>query len=229
MPMKHEAEVSTCPSLVGPNKSDKGQVRTVALLPVNLYEFEELGAIGSRVIRAFSSRAKHGADCRPEECFEPFIFGWIALNGWASCVTGTDFDRDYLKALMLDRELNNRFSSVRDGADFHVSLEEFRSYWPILRPTPLRRTSDHFQTRQDRILHAFTHPGKDFRFRPECASQHIERGEQIPADWPHTLSAIYQVRCNLFHGSKSLDSDIDTQIVFNAFRVLVRILIMLGI
>lgn len=47
--------------------------------------------------------------------------------------------------------------------------------------------------------------------------------DQLPAylDWPHTLAAIYQVRCNLFHGEKSRNSDNDQAIVFAAYRVLV--------
>jgi hypothetical protein len=35
----------------------------------------------------------------------------------------------------------------------------------------------------------------------------------IPADWSHLLQAMYQVRCNLFHGEKSVVSDIDHQVV----------------
>jgi len=35
----------------------------------------------------------------------------------------------------------------------------------------------------------------------------------VPIDWPHTLSAIYQVRCNLFHGYKGVYSENDISIV----------------
>jgi hypothetical protein len=225
--MKHEVEITTCRPLL--KKAPEEHVRTISVWAVNFEEYEQLGPIGSQIVRAFCKRATDKADCAPEESFEPFIFGWIALNSWASCVTGTESDEEYRTALVLDRELNARFGSMCEQPDFKANLEQFRSYWPILRPMPRRRIQDQATTRQERILHALTHPGKDSKFRPECASRHFERGEQIPADWPHTLSAIYQVRCNLFHGSKSLDSDIDTEIVFNAFRVLARILPMLDV
>jgi hypothetical protein len=40
---------------------------------------------------------------------------------------------------------------------------------------------------------------------------------------------MYQVRCNLFHGSKSIESDTDIRIVHSSFLVLVGCLRMLGI
>ena len=46
----------------------------------------------------------------------------------------------------------------------------------------------------------------------------------MPLDWPHTLEALYRVRCNLFHGEKGLDSEMDALIVSSAFRVLVHFL-----
>jgi len=36
--------------------------------------------------------------------------------------------------------------------------------------------------------------------------------------------ALYQVRCNLFHGEKSAHSEMDSQIVYSALQVLVRFL-----
>jgi len=39
-------------------------------------------------------------------------------------------------------------------------------------------------------------------------------GESVPIDWPHTLAAVYQVRCNLFHGHKAAHSEMEPAIVF---------------
>ena len=39
-------------------------------------------------------------------------------------------------------------------------------------------------------------------FAPLCAEDHLSAEESIPADWPHVLSMIYQVRCNLFHAAR---------------------------
>jgi hypothetical protein len=46
-------------------------------------------------------------------------------------------------------------------------------------------------------------------------------GEQCPIDWPHTITGIYKVRCNLFHGQKAAHSEMDRHIVAAAFRTLV--------
>lgn len=42
----------------------------------------------------------------------------------------------------------------------------------------------------------------------------------VPLDQPHTLHAIYVMRCNLFHGAKSRYSDADSKLVLYAFQVL---------
>jgi hypothetical protein len=61
-------------------------------------------------------------------------------------------------------------------------------------------------------------------YQPRCWKRHEEEGEPVPLDWPHTLEALYRVRCNLFHGEKGLDSEMDARVVSSAFRVLVHFL-----
>ncbi|MDO8691418.1 MAG: hypothetical protein Q7R39_15655, partial [Dehalococcoidia bacterium] len=55
---------------------------------------------------------------------------------------------------------------------------------------------------------------------PCCSKRHMDGNEAIPLDWPHTLAALYRVRCNLFHGEKALDSENDGQVVAAALRAL---------
>jgi hypothetical protein len=229
--MNHEVEITTCSELLGLYKPDQIQRRTIHTLRVNIHEFEQLQSAGQRLVRSFFDRAREKLMCQPEDSFEPSIFGWIALNSWASCVTGSnEADRPYLNALMLDRELNQRFSVLLEQPEFQDSLGQFRDFWPILQPLPHSRIRDHSESRQERVLQALEQQREGRpRFRPGCAARHHSRRERIPMDWPHTLSAIYQVRCNLFHGSKSLHSDVDTQIVFNSFRVLLHVLSMLDV
>jgi hypothetical protein len=227
--MNHEVEITICRELLGLYNPKQAETKTISVPRVNFRDFDELQHDGRRLIQSFADRSRDRAACRPEDSFEPFIFGWIALNSWASCVTGSEEERAYLKALMLDIELNRRFDSLLEATDFQTVLGHFRELWPILRPLPQARIPAASASRQERILQVLNDPRRDSRFRPGCASRHYKAGERIPMDWAHALSAIYQVRCNLFHGSKSLHSDVDTQIVFNSFRVLVHVLPMLGL
>ena len=62
------------------------------------------------------------------------------------------------------------------------------------------------------------------RFEPQCWKRHRDAGEGVPLDWPHTLAALYRVRCNLFHGEKARHSEMDQRIVASGFRVLIQFL-----
>jgi hypothetical protein len=56
---------------------------------------------------------------------------------------------------------------------------------------------------------------------PDCHIRHI--GESIVPDWAHVLEALYRVRCNLFHGTKSVDGAADREVVDAASAVLVPV------
>ena len=43
--------------------------------------------------------------------------------------------------------------------------------------------------------------------------------------WPHTLQALYQIRCNLFHGEKGAHMECDREIVDFALRAMLPFLI----
>lgn len=76
--------------------------------------------------------------------------------------------------------------------------------------------------RPNMIAHYFQN-GAD-SFSPACFRRHSENGEETPLDWPHLLSAIYQVRCNLFHGDKAPHSEIDRVLMHSSLQVPVRLL-----
>ena len=99
-------------------KPEQVGVKTIQAFPIDFSQYDELQRAGWKLIRSFSDRARAKADCKPWDSFEPFIFGWIALNSWASCVTGSEGDKEQLNALMLDRELNARFGSLRQETEF---------------------------------------------------------------------------------------------------------------
>jgi hypothetical protein len=227
--MHQELEITTCRELLGFWRKEQAGIQTIKGLRVDIHEFEQLLGPGREIISRLAKRALDNSTCKPENSFEPFIFGWIALNSWASCVTGSEKDSEFLRPLALDQDLRRRFDKQFDAGESQRVAEEFRVFWPILRPLPIRQIPDDGATRDDLILRELSRRWEKPRSRPECAARHCDNREEIPLDWPHTFSAIYQVRCNLFHGSKSLYSDIDTQIVCSAFRVLVRILPILGL
>jgi len=45
-----------------------------------------------------------------------------------------------------------------------------------------------------------------------------------PHDLGEVLRVIYQVRCNLFHGSKAVDDDRDSQLVYLSYSILSRLM-----
>jgi hypothetical protein len=160
--------------------------------------------------------------------FEAFIFLWIAFNAWASCVTGHDSDRQWLEALKADRDTAATFERLRADPASLVSrhLEDFSNLWPIFRVEELRRLGIHYwagrgQNRQERIRRFIAEGAQ--QFRPKCWIHHQHAGER-PADWAHTLEALYRVRSNLFHGEKARSSENDQQVVRAAHGTLFAVL-----
>jgi hypothetical protein len=189
------------------------------------HRFQELHQEGRKLIQGWAERAAAQFDCAERDSFEPFIFGWIAVNGWACCVTAEDRDSDYLDALLMDSDLDREFKELL-AADLLAAAREFQSTWPIFSSKDIGYNVEWAGTREQVIERYRTInplPG----CKPACAFLHKDRGEEVPIDWSHTLSAIYQVRCNLFHGYKGVYSENDVSIVSKAFRVLVRVLPML--
>lgn len=192
---------------------------------VNRHRFDELHAEGRKLIQDWANRATAQIKCSDQDAFEPFIFGWIALNGWATCVTGKDLDYEYLDALMLDADLARQFNDLLANG-LSMTGREFRDLWPIFSSKDIGYDADSGRDRQQTVQR-YRRINPAPTFRPECTFSHLDQGEEVPLDWPHTLSAIYRVRNNLFHGYKGVHSENDTLIVSKTFRVLVRLLPML--
>ena len=190
---------------------------------VDVGRFPELHVEGRRLIEQWFVRAHAGLKRPPEDSFEPFIFGWIGFNGWAACCSDMDDDRDWGRALGSCPELVKSFEATKDAKiDFAGAVQEFSSYWPIFKAQELRREriDPTGETRSKIVAHYLAHKPRLSR-APECFEDHTNARRAVPADWPHTLKALYQVRCNLFHGNKTPNSEMDRQIVYSALRVLV--------
>ena len=189
---------------------------------IHLNRFQTLHPDGQRLVRGWFEKA-HAAMDGDAECFEAFIFAWFAVNGWAACVTGKDRDADYIRALQRSTELTEKFqASLADNPQLQTAASEFQRFWPIFKAQDIRRAGHRSPVAADRpavVQHYFD---CDLRvFEPQCWKSHQDAGEAVPLDWPHTLAAIYRVRCNLFHGEKSAHSEMDREIVRTALVVLV--------
>ena len=189
--------------------------------------FDLLHPQGRRLISSWAARGgdvAHEADA--SAYFEGFIYLWFALNAWGSCVTGTDTDRDWLDAVASDLELARMFdSSIGQHAELSAQLIAFADLWPIFKSSQIRRRGIFISdgaTRQERVR---LYLEKRIAFEPSCWYDHT--GTRPPADWMHTLKTLYRVRCNLFHGEKSLNSENDRLIVSTAYPVLRHILVVL--
>ena len=175
-----------------------------------------------RLIGSWFHKAIQNQDAPPEDSFEPFIYAWFAFNGWAACATNEDSDSKYMQKLISDRSLLSQFSEIVDNdSEFRTLAHDFAAYWPIFTVKFLRGMSIDLRdagNRADVVDHFLSHGAT--KFEPQCWQRHRDQGEPCPCDWPHTISAIYRVRCNLFHGEKAASSPIDQNIVCAAFRVL---------
>jgi hypothetical protein len=166
---------------------------------------------GRRLIDHWLTLAQRQMDCDPAESFEPFIYVWIAFNGWASCCIELDQDRQLVEAVSSSPELVAQFDKMLSTSPELVrAAEKFRSHWPIFKAQELKRLGalTYWQGNRQRTIAYYLGRGAK-AFAPPCFQRHVEAGEEVPLDWPHVLSAIYQVRCNLFHGDKAPHSEID--------------------
>lgn len=177
---------------------------------------------GQRLIESWFSRAWQQRD-DVYTVFESFIFAWFSVNAWAACVTGLDNDSQFIKRLQSSQKLALQFDEmIALDAEFSEAASEFYKFWPIFKAQQLRRSGVRARqdmNRQEVIAQYFSAGIRDFE--PRCWNSHQEAGELVPLDWPHTLAAIYRVRCNLFHGEKSAHSEMDRDIVNAAFRTLI--------
>lgn len=206
----------TCPELISPGTP----VATLRLPAYHLLHSE-----GRDLISGWFQRAWNARMCKAEDSFEPFIFAWFAVNGWATCISGVDEDHKYIKALMSDETICHDFARLSSEPSSPVasSAVEFARLWPVFEVKELRRSGimRHSSGDRDVVIDGYLSAGAR-RFDPRCWKRHRDAGEQIPLDWPHTLKAIYRVRCNLFHGEKAAHSEMDQRVVSSAFRTLVH-------
>lgn len=197
-------------------------VQCVGDAPASLVSFQDYWGVhlegAGPLIQSWMWRAESALN--EGEPFECFIFTWIAFNGWAERGRGEERDVQWIRRLASCQPIRTDFSAFLAADQEAASLA-----------TALRDFAPVFRAREQRALPPPPSParavrvaywlGKGVGHRPECFAAHHEG---MPIDWPHLLHAIYQVRCNLFHGEKSIASDVDRDLVTWASRILLPFL-----
>lgn len=200
-------------------------------LSVSFDRFDLLHRDGRRLVQEWAQRSQEIPKHRePESFFEAFIYLWFAVNGWGACIADTDTDRKWVDAVAADPRLAAEFRRLwSEDDEFRAVTRTFRQLWPIFRSSDLRRQGirvSEQRTRDERVI-AYLRGGLT-NYQPSCWQQH---DGVPPTDWRHTFKTIYRVRCNLFHGEKTLNSENDILIVRSAYDVLsnfVRVTGMIG-
>lgn len=197
-----------------------------------LERFRDLSTDGRRLIqrwardagRALPSSAAPGpaepnSQGRRPNAFEAFIYAWISFNGWGSCCLEDERDKTLVQVLGTEPLLIGTFDDlVRNDLQVARALQRFHALWPIFRATDVRSGQLPGETREARVARYEADFPRSVR-APNCHLRHVDG--KLPADWGHSLEAIYRVRCNLFHGSKSVLGMDDREIVDSAAGVLV--------
>lgn len=182
---------------------------------MNFHDFWGVHLEGAgRLIQSWMRRAE--ASLTRDEPFEAFIFTWIAFNGWAERVTGEDRDWRFIAALAACPVIRNDFDwFLRENSEARDSAAKLAEFGPIFRARDQRAVpAPPTNRRTQRVAHWLA---LGIKHRPACFISHPNG---LPRDWPHLLHAVYQVRCNLFHGEKSVLSDADRALVTWAARIL---------
>ncbi len=168
-----------------------------------------------------------------ENSFESLIYVWFAFNGWGQSVTEEEQDRPWLDIVGVNSRMRTEFQgAVESDESLRQAVNALGDYSPIFRSVQQRQIFDPPVpgTRQDDVKHWLSKPinGKPLAYRPQCYEDHIRETGVMDKDWPHILQAIYGVRCNLFHGGKSISDNDDPQLVTWSRDILVRFLTMGG-
>lgn len=194
-------------------------------VPVNFNYYSSLHPDGRQLIQRWFDRASESFRDNHEDGFEAFIFLWISFNGWATCVTGMNQDRQIIDALaacpQIVFDFNRVFNSDKAFTDAAIELWDLL---PIFDPRELQSKSllnySQQETRQQQVARYLN--GGALKFNPPCWREHKDSGPQMPRDWPHLLKATYGIRCNLFHGQKTAFQELDRRLVNLAFTTLHR-------
>jgi hypothetical protein len=148
--------------------------------------------------------------------FSSFVNVWLAFNGWMESVTDADTDADMISALANHQRMVNAYDGLMaHSSEFRDLVEFFATGWPVLNVRDVRRKlgRDAFwRLSPDDLMEEVVR--RDVKRQPF----HWDVGNEVT--WPLLLRAVYCIRCNLFHGSKSPQNFRDHQLVVSCDRIL---------
>jgi hypothetical protein len=183
-------------------------------------------------IRPWLERARNEPDP-----FTALIHLWVAFNAWMAEVIDQPklMERDLalINAAARDARLNAQFDVMLErDQGFRGVAEEFRSLWPVFNVRRLDQLGIgpwwKGVSRGEYRESCFDGGAGENHYKPGCFAEHQATiansadndANLVPLDWPHALLAIYQVRCNLFHGGKTFRMESDLHFARMAFHIL---------
>jgi len=179
---------------------------------------------GPDLIRDWFLRGK-----RAGNPFEGFIFTWIAFNGWAERATGLEKDWEWIQTLAVSERFSNDFVELLDWNPVaQKAVRRLMNDAPIFKASWLRKErrelglldTEPRGSRSKQVEFWMSVAGVEKNSRPACARRHRTENGKLPFDWAHTLHAVYQVRCNLFHGEKGRNNALDVKFTNDGRHIL---------
>jgi len=188
-------------------------------------------------LRPWLDRAATARSRLNRDPFPGLIYSWVAFNAWlGQTVEDRDIvgsDRRLVQVAAFDPRLSGAFDDLRgENSEAGAQCREFHGLWPVFKARALVDRGlepwrvDH--SRDEFRAHCFLDGLGRGDWSPRCFVAHQGTGvspseyshERVPHDWLHAIQAVYQVRCNLFHGGKSFRSDGDMVFVRLATAIL---------
>ena len=162
---------------------------------------------------------------------EKFIFLWVSVNAWLSKsvpdITQNHKDEYLIACLSKDKKFQTRFNCLLESISFKELIKELWELLPIFQSLWLSNEqippwNKEHRNRMSWLMDVIPKIKREpfTPYAPKCFLQHNKRGEEIPRDWPHVISVIYQIRCNLFHGGKSYSRESDRLFLKLAYEIL---------
>lgn len=177
--------------------------------------FADLHPEGQRLCREYLERAEIAND--PHAGLMDL---WIGFAGWMACITGADHDAAMVQDLAGNQRLVAAFEQLRSNDPyFGTLLHEFADNWPVYRSQDIVKYfgPEHpyaFSTREE-----FT---ASLKADPRVRRSPLVWQQGSTPTWGALIGVVYQVRCNLVHGRKSLTRPSDRQLVTLSFELLRR-------
>lgn len=193
---------------------------------VEFWKYDVLDQNRRRLIKGWWKLANELNNKPKQNKFQSFVFAWLAFNSWGMCITEAKDDAIMIKSLGLSNDLNQKFEEIKakENSKLALTTNQFIKFLPVFDVTELREKNLERwdkQSRRERVLFYFNNGATIFD--PQCWQRHINEetnGQPLPSDWAHIIKAIYKIRCNLFHGSKSPFVEGDKNLVSLAYSIL---------